>query len=135
MNRFILFLHVLGAIGMGFYLLLPFFMQKKYLQKKPILEILYWMNFITQWILLIQLFTGGFMYFKGNYPLLWAVLVAITYLAIGAFGGMFGYYARKYPDSSDTASRTWLAKIRLHAILTAISMFIIIILMMYPYGF
>lgn len=121
---------------MGFYLLLPFFMQKKYLQKRPVLQLLYWVNFITQWILVIQLFTGGYIYFKGNYPFLWIVLVAIAYLAIGAFGGMFGYYARKYPESSNQdAYRQWLAKMRFHAILTTISMFFIIILMMYPYGF
>ncbi|MBA4600813.1 hypothetical protein H2C83_00440 [Thermoactinomyces sp. AMNI-1] len=58
---------------MEFYLLLPFFQQKN-ICKKPVLQLMYRMNFITQWILVIQFVTGSSTYFTGNYPYIWIVL-------------------------------------------------------------
>ncbi|WP_169713770.1 hypothetical protein [Paludifilum halophilum] len=136
MNRIMLFFHVLGAVGMGFYLLLPFFLQKAFLEKRPVLHVLYWMNFITQWVLVIQLFSGGYLYFKGSYSFLWIILVFITYMSIGGFGGLFGYYIRKYHHSpQDFTFHLWIRKVRIHAIFASITMLLILVLMLFPYQF
>lgn len=129
-----LFLHVLGAIGMGYYLLLPLFLRVKILESRSVLHVFYWLNFTVQWILVAQFLTGLYLYFYGNYPVLWITLVAIVFLGIGGFGGMFGYYIRKFLQTSDTMEGHWLKKIRLHGILTSICMFLIVILMLHPYG-
>ncbi|MDA8352442.1 MAG: hypothetical protein M0Z65_04495 [Firmicutes bacterium] len=136
MNQIMLFFHVLGAIGMGFYLLLPFFLRRSVLEQRPILYVMYWMNFITQWVLVLQLFSGGHLYFNGNYSSLWITLVLITFTLIGAFGGMFGAYLRRYRKSPQKFPfHSWLRKVRVHAILTSICMFLIIVLMLFPYRF
>lgn len=132
MNQFILFLHVLGAIGMGFYLLLPLFLRVKILENRPVLHVFYWLNFTVQWILVAQFLTGIYLIYIGNYSLLWIVLVAIVFTGIGAFGGMFGYYIRKFLKTNDAMEGHWLKKIRFHGLLTSICMFFIVILMLYP---
>ena len=134
LNRIMLFLHLLGAVGMGFYLLLPFFLRKTWLQSRGVLQVYYWMNFTVQWILVAQFITGLIMYLQGNYPVLWIILVAVVFTGVGAFGGMFGYYCRKAPPSFEEDRTGWLKKVRFHAILTSICMYLILVLMKFPYG-
>jgi H+/Cl- antiporter ClcA len=131
----ILFFHVLGAIGMGFYLLLPFLLQKVFIQKRSVLHVLYRANFVTQWILVAQLLTGGYLYTQGEYSARWTVFIAITYVAIGAFGGLFGYQIRHFLKSpSQYELEPWMRKIRFLAVLTTVSFFMIIVLMLFPHG-
>ncbi|MDN4594683.1 hypothetical protein [Polycladomyces subterraneus] len=119
---------------MGFYLLLPFLLQKMFIQKRSVLQVLYRMNFITQWILVVQLFTGGYLYTQGEYSTRWTILVALTYVAIGAFGGLFGYHIRHFLKSPGQYElEPWMRKVRFLAILTTVSMFMIIVLMLFPY--
>jgi hypothetical protein len=134
LNRIMLFLHLLGAVGMGFYLLLPFFLRKTWLQNRGVLQVYYWMNFTVQWILVAQFVTGLIMYLQGNYPVLWIILVAVVFTGVGAFGGMFGYHCRKAPPSFEEDRTGWLKKVRFHAILTSICMYLILVLMKFPYG-
>ncbi|WP_139179424.1 hypothetical protein [Lihuaxuella thermophila] len=134
MIRIILFFHVLGAVGMGFYLVLPFFLQRMVLQNRSVLHVLYWLNFLSQWILVVQLFTGGYLYTKGEYSAQWTILVALAYLAIGGFGGMFGYHIRHFLKSPRKYElEPWMRKVRFFGLLTAVSMFMIVVLMLFPY--
>ena len=134
MDRIMLFLHLLGAVAMGFYLLLPFFLRKPLLQNRTVLHVYYWMNFTVQWILVAQMITGLVLYFKGNYPALWIILVAVVFTGVGGFGGMFGYYCRKAPPSFEEDRTGWVKKVRFHAVLTSICMYLIIVLMKFPHG-
>ncbi|SMO86614.1 hypothetical protein SAMN06264849_11086 [Melghirimyces algeriensis] len=130
-----IYFHVLGAVAMGFYLLLPFFLQKALLQNRSVLHVFYWMNFISQWVLVIQLLTGGYLYMLGDYSLMWIISVSVVYTAIGAFGGLFGYHIRKFlQSSSPSALDPWMRKVRFHAILTTVSMLVMMILMLFPYA-
>lgn len=119
---------------MGFYLILPFFLTATFLQKSSALQLLYRVNFIIQWILVAQLLTGGYLYSQGTYSMLWTVLMIIIFLGIGAFGGMFGYYVRHFmrvPNPSEF--QPWIKKIRIHAIFTSITFWIIIFLMVFSH--
>ncbi|MCH5584922.1 hypothetical protein MK805_08040 [Shimazuella sp. AN120528] len=134
MTQFILLTHILGAIGMGFYLILPFCLKEAFLQKTSILQLLYRANFVIQWILVAQLFTGGYLYSQVTYSMLWTFLMMIIFLAIGAFGGMFGYYTRHFLQTSDPSEfPSWIKKIRFHAICTSITFLVIIILMVFSH--
>ncbi|MFD1427557.1 hypothetical protein [Kroppenstedtia sanguinis] len=135
MAKLMLFFHVIGAVGMGFYLLLPFFLQKVFLQERSVLHAMYWTNFITQWVLVVQFFSGGYLYIRGEYPFHWMIGVAVIFTAIGGFGGMFGYHIRKYLNSPTPPEfKPWSRKVRLHGVLTTVSMFFIIFLMLFPHG-
>jgi H+/Cl- antiporter ClcA len=93
------------------------------------------MNFLTQWILVVQLFTGGYLYTQGEYSARWTILVALAYVSIGAYGGLFGYYIRHFLKSpSQYELKPWMRKVRFLAILTTVSMLMIIVLMLFPYG-
>lgn len=133
--KLMMFFHVLGAVGMGFYLLLPFFLQKTFLQERSVLRAMYWMNFISQWVLVAQFFSGGYLYIQGNYSLHWMIWVIVVYTGIGAFGGMFGYHIRKFLNSpTPPGFKPWARKVRLHGILSTIFLSFIIFLMLFPHG-
>lgn len=120
---------------MGFYLILPFFLKEAYLQKTSVLQLLYRVNFIIQWILVAQFLTGGYLYSQGTYSTLWSLLMMIIFLAIGAFGGMFGYSIRHFLQTANPSELpSWIKKIRFHAVFTSITFLIIILLMVYAHS-
>ncbi|MBA4544193.1 MULTISPECIES: hypothetical protein [Thermoactinomyces] len=135
MLKIMLFFHVLGAIGMGFYLVLPFLLQKRFLQSRSVLQVLYRLNFLTQWILVVQLLTGGYLYSQAVYSTLWISLVVAAYFGVGAFGGLFGYYIRHFLKSPDRFEvKSWMQTVRFHALFTTAFIFLVILLMMFPAG-
>ncbi len=94
MERFILFLHVLGAVAMGFYLLAPLIVsQLNKLEgeaKKGILSVMRSLNTYAQYGLVLELLTGIYLFAQDDYSVLWIVLTSVLFVLIGAFGGMMG---------------------------------------------
>lgn len=92
MERFVLFLHLLGSVGLGFYLLLPFF-SMKLKGLSPAGQIgyakgIHGLNRIGQWLLIVQFLTGGYLISSSNVSVPWIVVSIVLFLALGAASGM-----------------------------------------------
>lgn len=91
-------LHVLGAVGLGYYFVLPFLLLRtRSLAGQPLADFagnVHYVGRIMQFLLLIQLLTGGYM-MGGDYEVIWMVLVLVLLLAIGALTGIMGGKLKK----------------------------------------
>ncbi|MBB6635933.1 hypothetical protein [Cohnella thailandensis] len=92
MNTVMLFLHVVGAVGMGIYAILPFLVGKFKQLSTPAQEGLasglLGAGRIGQFSLVLQLLTGGYLISKADYTVAWMVVVIVIFVAIGAMAGM-----------------------------------------------
>lgn len=89
-----LFVHIIGALAFGFYLVLPFIFAKVNKLSIPAQEgtvsLISSLNRFAQIGLVVQLLTGGYMVGKGKFSIAWMVVVVVLFLIIGALSGMMG---------------------------------------------
>ncbi|GAA0133701.1 hypothetical protein YSY43_05410 [Paenibacillus sp. YSY-4.3] len=92
MSQVMLFLHIIGALALGFYLVLPFVFaaigKLSLAAQEGTLSAVKSLNRFAQFGLVIQLLTGGYLVGKGGYSVPWMIVVVVLFLAIGAFGGV-----------------------------------------------
>ncbi|GGH14708.1 DUF2269 family protein [Paenibacillus segetis] len=92
MYKVMLFLHIVGTLGLGFYLVLPFVLgsvsKLSLAAQEGTVSAVKTLNRYAQIALVIQLLTGGYMISKGDYSVAWMVVVVVLFLAIGAFSGI-----------------------------------------------
>ncbi|MFF2480596.1 hypothetical protein [Paenibacillus sp. NPDC058071] len=92
MTEIMLFLHVLGAVGMGFYVVLPIMIGKASklagVGQEGLAEGLSSANRIAQYFLIVQLLTGGYLMSKSDYAVAWMIIVTVLFLAIAALSGI-----------------------------------------------
>ncbi|CAM4286201.1 hypothetical protein [Saccharibacillus endophyticus] len=137
MERFILFLHVLGAVAMGFYLLAPLIVsQLNKLEgeaKKGMLSVMRSLNTYAQYGLVLELLTGIYLFAQDDYSVLWIVLTSLLFVLIGAFGGMMGGPLRRALDGltekRDIAAE--LRKLRVFGTMVCASFAAILFVMMF----
>ncbi|MHA0857459.1 hypothetical protein [Paenibacillus sp. CMAA1364] len=86
------FVHILGALSVGFYLLLPFIVNKMSTLSLPAQEgtavAIRTFNIFAQVGLLIQFITGGYLMTKGDYSVAWMVVTVLLIVALFAVSGM-----------------------------------------------
>ncbi|MEC0089280.1 hypothetical protein [Paenibacillus macquariensis] len=86
------FVHILGALSVGFYLLLPFIVSKMSTLSLPAQEgtavAIRSFNIFAQVGLLIQFITGGYMMSQGDYSPAWMAVTCILIVALFAVSGM-----------------------------------------------
>ncbi|EXX92477.1 hypothetical protein BG52_12765, partial [Paenibacillus darwinianus] len=91
MEKFMLFLHAIGAVGGGFYVLLPFLVGRTTKLagegQAGLADGLALANRFAQYFLILQLLTGGYLMTFADYSVLWMVLSIGLFLAIAALGG------------------------------------------------
>ena len=94
MFKAMLFVHIIGALALGFYLVLPFVFAKVNKLSIPAQEgtvsLISSLNRFAQIGLVIQLLTGGYMVGKGKFSIVWMIVVVVLFLIIGALSGMMG---------------------------------------------
>lgn len=87
-----LLLHVLGAVGMGFYIVLPLMLggasKNDGSGQAGLAKGLLSANRIAQYFLIVQLLTGGYLMSEADYAVVWMVIIIVLFLGIGALGGM-----------------------------------------------
>lgn len=92
--KFMLFLHIVGTLALGFYLVLPFVMAKvnklSSAAQEGTMSAVKSLNTFAQIGLVIQLLSGGYMISKGEYSVPWMIIIVILFLGIGAVGGIMG---------------------------------------------
>ena len=91
---FIYFLHIVGALSMGFYLLLPFMVcttnNSTSVFQIGMMNGIRVFNRYSQAGLILQLITGVYLLTKGKYSHLWVGVVTILFLCVAALAGMMG---------------------------------------------
>lgn len=141
MYNFIVFLHVLGAIGLGYYLILPLLMRNITKLSGQTLESyltsLLGTSRIAQYLLVIQLLTGGYMMSKNDYTVAWMISSIGFFLVVAAISGIMNKAIKTTIKDIQAggSGEAQLSSIRLFSIIVSISMLIVIYFMMYPmYG-
>jgi uncharacterized membrane protein len=136
MLTLISFLHLLGAIVMGYYLLVPVVIGRAAAlagdARKGFIGALRVLNTIAQFVLIVQLLTGGYLMEQGDYSIAWMAATLVLFLLIGAFSGMMGRPMKRIMQSSVNLDSSDLGRIRLFSILVAISYLLIVIIMSDP---
>ncbi|MFF2887203.1 hypothetical protein [Paenibacillus sp. NPDC057967] len=92
MSGAMMLLHVLGAVGMGFYIVLPIMLggasKLAGTGQGGLASGLLSANRIAQYFLVLQLLTGGYLMSQGDYAVIWMIIVTVLFLAIAAIGGI-----------------------------------------------
>lgn len=137
MDRVVFFLHMIGTLALGFYLVLPFILgQAEKLSvsaREGTLSAVGGLNRFAQYGLVLQLLSGGYMLSDGDYSVAWMVVVVVLLLALFAIGGMMGKPLRLASagmrENRDVSAET--AKIRMMSFLLMIVLIVMIFFMVY----
>ena len=138
MLHFMYFLHVLGAAGMGFYLVLPFLVGRASKLdgggQAGLAAGLGSANRIAQYFLVLQFLTGGYLISKGEYAVIWMILVVVLFLAIAAIGGIVSKPLKLITSEiqAGRSASSHIAKARVLSVLILIIYVVILYLMKYP---
>ncbi|CAH1226062.1 MULTISPECIES: hypothetical protein [Paenibacillus] len=131
-------LHIVGALSMGFYLILPFVVGKirtlSSAAQEGTFTTLRSLNKVAQYGLIIQLLTGGYLMTKGEYSHLWMTIVVLLLLAIAAIGGIMGKPLRLAAEGarSNQDVRSYQSKISTFSALLAVFLLVMVYLMVNP---
>ncbi|MEK8126776.1 hypothetical protein WMW72_02535 [Paenibacillus filicis] len=134
----LLYLHVLSAILMGIYLVLPFLVGRvdklqSGASKVGFLSVLFTTNRVGQFALILAFLTGGYMVGKGSYTVVWMILAVVLFLALAALTGIMGKRMRlAVGEPSGNSVAAQLGSIKTLALINGIVFFLIITLMKFP---
>ncbi|OKP75756.1 hypothetical protein A3844_10370 [Paenibacillus helianthi] len=137
MDRIFFFLHMIGTLAVGFYLVLPFILsgtgKLSAAAKEGTLSAIGGLNRFAQYGLVIQLLTGGYMISKGDYTVAWMVVVVVLLLAMFALGGIMGKPLRLATagmrENRDVSDQT--AKLRTMSLLLMVVLIVMVFFMVY----
>jgi hypothetical protein len=138
MERFVLFLHVLGSLSVGFYLLLPF-VATKLAGLNPQAQVgyakgIYGLNRIGQWLLIVQFLTGGYLISKYDLTVTWMIVVIVLFVALGAMSGMLAGPLKRiieHGGEGKAAARKDASKLNTFSGAAALLVLVLLILMYY----
>lgn len=139
MNNFMLFLHVVGAVGMGIYAILPFlaglFKQLSTPAQEGLASGLYAAGRVGQFALVLQLLTGGYLISQSDYKVSWMIVIIVLFLAMGALGGILQAPLKriKAAAASGTDASGSISRVRTLSILTFVIFIVVIWLMKNPW--
>jgi hypothetical protein len=131
------FLHMIGTLALGFYLVLPFILSRaeklSAAAKEGTLSAIGGFNRVAQYGLVIQLLTGGYMMTKGEYSVPWMIIVVVLLLAMFALGGIMSrplrVAAAGMRENRDVSSET--RKIRTMSALLMVTLLLMVFFMVY----
>jgi len=139
MTDIVLFLHVLGALTVGFYLLLPFVV-RKLAGLNPQAQVgfargIFGMNRIGQWLLIVQFLTGGYLISKYELSVAWMIVVIVLFVALGAMSGMIAGPLKRiiaHGGEGKAAAAKDASKLSTFSGVAALLVLVLLILMYYP---
>lgn len=133
-----MFLHVLGAVGMGFYIVLPIMVGRASklagIGQGGLAEGLLAANRIAQYFLIVQLLTGGYLMSQADYTAAWMVIIILLFLGIAALGGIVSKPLKRVVASIQEGQSTTahINKARVMSIIILVLYIVIIYFMMFP---
>ncbi|WP_410511974.1 hypothetical protein PaeBR_18295 [Paenibacillus sp. BR2-3] len=139
MGRVFFFLHMIGTLAVGFYLVLPFIIgsaQKLSIPaREGTLSAVGGLNRFAQYGLVIQFLTGGYMMTQGDdgYSVAWMVIVVVLLLAMFALGGIMSkplrLAASGLRENRDVSGH--MGKLRSLSSLLAVTLLLMVFFMVY----
>ncbi|WP_127572582.1 hypothetical protein [Paenibacillus xylaniclasticus] len=138
MDKIMTVLHVIGATGMGIYLLMPVLIgQTTKLTgagQEGLSAGLHSANRIAQYFLVLQLLTGGYMMSQADYTPLWMSLITVVFLAIAAVSGIMGKPLKLIGQSikEGQSATSHISKARVLSFIVLLLYVVVIILMKNP---
>ncbi|WP_199615703.1 hypothetical protein [Paenibacillus alkalitolerans] len=137
--QIVLFLHVLGSLAVGFYLLLPF-VAARMGTLEPAAQVgyakgLHNLNRVGQWLLIVQFLTGGYLISQYDLSVLWMVVVIVLFVALGAMTGMLGGPLKRVIASGGEgkqAAQRDASRVVMFSGIAAVLVFVLLLLMYYP---
>ena len=133
----VLLLHVIGAVGLGYYLILPLILRRTIkLSGASLLDYtkgVYGISRVMQYVLLVQFITGGYI-MGGNYSVAWMIISIGIIVLIGAISGMMNGKLKKAIHQLQSGGKTeeHFASIRLFSWIVMIALILILYYMMNP---
>lgn len=131
------FLHMIGTLALGFYLVLPFILGRAEklspAAKEGTLSAIGGLNRFAQYGLVIQFLTGGYMMTKGDYSVAWMIIVVVLLLAMFALGGIMSKPLRLASagmrENRDVSAET--GKLRTLSALLSVSLLLMVFFMVF----
>jgi hypothetical protein len=131
------FLHMIGTLALGFYLVLPFIIGRAEklspAAKEGTLSAVTGFNRFAQYGLVIQLLTGGYMMTKGDYSVAWMIIIVVLLLAMFALGGIMSkplrLAAAGLRENRDVKAET--GKLRTLSALLSVSLLLMVFFMVF----
>jgi hypothetical protein len=133
MFKVIMFLHILGSLALGFYLLFPFVAggigRLAQGTREGVISVLRSLNRWAQYGLIVQLLTGIYLVVQGKseYSMAWTTVVGILFLIAAGLSGMLGKPLRLASSGDESAYR----KIRSFSSVLAVVVLVISFFMVY----
>ncbi|MDQ8738553.1 hypothetical protein [Paenibacillus sp. LHD-38] len=138
MDKAMLFLHVLGAVGMGFYIVLPIMIGRASklagVGQGGLAEGLLSANRIAQYFLILQLLTGGYLMSQADYTVAWMIIVVVLFLGVAALGGIISKPLKLVVASiqEGKSATAHISKARVMSIIVLVLYIAIIYFMKFP---
>jgi hypothetical protein len=139
MGHVVFFLHMIGTLAVGFYLVLPFIIGGVQKLSGPAregsLSAVGGLNRFAQYGLVLQFLTGGYMLTSGDdgYSVAWIVIVILLLLAMFAIGGIMSkplrLAATGIRENRDVTRET--GKLRTFSALLAVTVVLMVFFMVY----
>lgn len=133
------FLHLLGAIAAGYYLLMPFMAARmdrfSVTVQVGYLRGLFMFNRVGQYILVAQFLTGGYLISQAPYSVVWIVLVIVIFVLAAALAGMMSRPMKQLREHLENGrkDRNLLNRIRIYSAVIAVAILLLIGLMAFPF--
>ncbi|MEC0180723.1 hypothetical protein P4H61_04325 [Paenibacillus peoriae] len=133
------FLHMIGTLALGFYLVLPFLVGKigslSPAAQEGMVSAVQLLNRIAQFALIILLVSGIFLIIGGPYSVAWIIIVFVLFLAISAIGGIMGKPLRLALEAlrNNQPINGYIGKVRTFSTLLAVFLILITFLMVYSH--
>jgi hypothetical protein len=131
------FVHILGALSVGFYLLLPFIVGKvsslSLAAQEGSAVAIRSFNIFAQVGLLIQFITGGYLMSQGDYSVAWMIIVVVLIVALFAISGMMSKPLKlaiaSIKQNKDISVE--MSKLRMMSSLVAVCLLVMVFFMVY----
>lgn len=135
--KVLMFLHMIGTLALGFYLILPIILTSTAKlsdsAKEGTMSAISGFNRFAQYGLIVQLLTGGYMMTKGEYSVAWMILITVLLLAMFALSGIMGkplrLAAAGLREKRDVSSE--LGKVRTLSLLLTVCLLVMVFFMVY----
>jgi len=129
-------LHVLSAVGIGFYVLLPFAaaalagLQADKLAgyAGPLAK----MNRIGQFVLIVTFLTGGAMLHEAPVSMAWWIIAVVLILIIFAMSGMMSKPLKRLAAGDTQDKAALVGKVRNFSVIVAVALILAVLLMVNP---
>nr|AYQ75437.1 DUF2269 family protein [Cohnella candidum] len=142
MYDIMLFLHVVGAVGMGIYAILPFmagqFRKLSGAAQEGLASGLVTGGRIGQFALVIQLLTGGYLISQGDtdYATSWMIVILVIFVAIGALTGIVQGPIRKIAAAAKEGrdASSFIGKVRTFSVIILVLFLVMLWIMTNPWA-